>query len=193
MYPTFAAADDPGMMDRFHAKITEFKNLYAQLLGARPRAAEHPALMSEYQALLNRGGRITASINGVIAKAQGAWDFMKSAPGAAYDWIRDAVGLGGNDDAGLGFIPLVVGAAALGVIALIASWTNDTIVFLRKIDAVEKLTARGMPIDEASRAVQGVAAPIKPSATGNLATMAMWAAVAAIAIFVVPKFLGKHR
>ena len=188
-----AQGSDAGMLDRFRSKVREFQSMYARLLSMRSRASAHPALMREYQSLVTRGGRITSAITGVIAKAEGAWDFLKSAPGATYDWMRGAVGLSGDDDSGLGFLPLIVGAAALGVIALITSWITDAVVFSRKMDAVEKLVARGLPIEEAARAVQGVAASPNPSATGNLAQMAMWGAVAALAIFVLPKFFDKGR
>lgn len=185
-----SAANDPSVMDKFRAKVTEFRTIYSQLLGMRARASSHPNLFAEYQALVTRGGRVMSTINGVISKAEGAWDFMKSAPGAAYDWIRDAVGLSGADDEpGLGIIPIVLGAAALGAIALIASWTTDALVFMRKMSAVEKLVAAGMPVEEAARAVQGIAEPPKQTTSGNLSTMAMWLAVGAIAIFVLPKFL----
>lgn len=201
MYPmqgdhwSMGAADsgDAGMLERFRLKIREFQRMYAQLLSTRSRASAHPELMAEYQSLVSRGGRITSAITNVIAKAEGAWDFLKSAPGATYDWMRSAVGLSGDDESGLGFIPLVLGAAALGVIALIGAWITDTLMFTRKLSAVEKLVARGIPIEEATRAVQGVSAPSRPSVTGNLSNMAMWGAFAAFAIFVLPKFLDSRK
>ena len=193
MYTALGAnASDPGILDRFYAKVDEFRAAYANLLDARSIAMAHPDLWAEYQSLVTRGGNVTSAIDTVISKAQGAWDFVSSAPGAAYDWIKSAVGLQGQPE-GLGFIPLVVGAAALGVLAMIVSWLSDAAVFTRKLQAVASLTAKGMPTEEAVRAVQGISQPAGGSVTGNMSQIAMWLALGAFAIFVVPKLLDNRK
>ena len=186
--------DNDSVIEQFKTKLAEFRAAYASLVSARSIAAQHPALMAEYQALINRGGNILNSVNGVLSKLEGAWDVVSGTSEAAWENIKTFIGMQGDtdDNDGLGFIPIIIAGAALAVIALITSWIADAVSFRRKLDAVQKLTLQGIPLDEAARSVQGLSSIGEKSISGNLSSMAMWAAIAAFAIFVLPKLLERR-
>lgn len=136
--------EDQGVIERFKARIAEFRSLFARLQGARDQV---PAEMQEdYQGLVDRGTTI-----------QGTIDTITSGINTAVNWFKGAFGLNAvnlSQRGQLGAIPLLPVAAIAGAMALIGYWITDTMQFIQRMEQFEQMRAQGVPAAEAAQAVQ---------------------------------------
>ncbi len=147
-------AEDQGIIERFKARIAEFRDLLARLRGVRDRVP--PAMQGEYQDLINRGNVIEGTIDNVTGAINNAVNWFKGAFGL------DAVSMARSGQ--LGVIPLLPVAAVTGAMTLIGYWYTDTQMFIKRVDAVLELVRRGSTPEEALAIVKG--AGEKPSMFG---------------------------
>ncbi len=139
--------EDQGIIERFKARIAEFRGLFTRLAGV---GAQVPTEMQgEYQDLVTRGSSIQSTIDTVTGGINKAVNWFKGAFG------MDAVRMARQGQ--LGFIPLLPAAAISGAMALIGYWITDTMQFIKKMEQFEEMRARGVPASEAAQAVQTAA------------------------------------
>ncbi len=139
--------EDQGLIERFKARIAEFREVFARLRGI---GEQIPAPMQgEYQDLINRGNTIESTITTVT-------DGINT----AVNWFRGAFGLDAVNMAQrgqLGLIPLLPVAAITGALALIGYWITDTMAFMKRVDAMVALVQQGYTPTEAAEAVKEAA------------------------------------
>lgn len=136
--------EDQGIIERFKARIAEFRSLFARLQGARDQVP--PEMQEDYQGLVDRGSTI-----------QGTVDSITSGINTAVNWFKGAFGLNAvnlSKRGQLGAIPLLPVAAIAGAMALIGYWITDTMQFIQRMEQFEQMRAQGVPAAEAAQAVQ---------------------------------------
>lgn len=136
--------EDQGIIERFKARIAEFKDLFARLVSVRNQVPAE--LRDEYQALVNRGTTIQNTIDTVTGGINKAVDWFKGAFGL------DAVNLAKQGQ--LGFLPLLPVAAVTGVMGLIGYWVTDTMAFIKRMDVMMNMIERGYTPAEAVKAIK---------------------------------------
>lgn len=143
-----------GEVERFKTKADEAYNLWQKLRAKRQAAASNPKLQAEYDEVMGQAENITAKVSDVERVVAS----VKEGIGGT---ITGLFGLEGIDmakrearsylgDLGLPQL-LIIGVAA--AIAWIGSWLADAYIVDRKLTAVERLTAQGIPIDEAGKII----------------------------------------
>ena len=137
-------AANPGMLDEFKARATEFAKQFSFLQGKSAVVARHPKLKADYTALMDRG----AWVRSAIEKVTGATDTVVG-------WFKNLLGGVEVETRSLGFLPLVPVAIIAASTAAIAKWMSDAYVFGRKLRAVEDLEAKGLSPQEAAELVKG--------------------------------------
>ena len=149
-------------IQRFKVKAREFWDVWEELDGKSDLAESDPRLAKEYNDIMDRG----ITIRNNIEKVTGAIDAASNAYGKAVDytsrgietavnWFKGTFGLGA-----LNAIPLIP-IAVIGVaMAAITKWLKDAYVLNKKLDMVDKLTAKGMdPARAASVADKMISKP----------------------------------
>ena len=129
----------PGMVDDFKAKVAKFVTTFDFLESKRWMVARHPKIKADYDALQKKG----VWIKSVIEKATGGADTVKG-------WWTSVFG----EASGLGLLPLIPVAVIAASSAMIAKWMSDAFMMAKKLNAIEKLEARGVPPAEASAIVE---------------------------------------
>ncbi len=139
--------EDQGIIERFKARIAEFRDLFARLRGVSNQVPAE--LQGEYHDLISRGSTIQSTIDTITGGINKAVDWFKGAFG------MDAVGMARQGQ--LGLIPLLPVAAITASLALIGYWITDTMKFIKKMNQFEELRAQGVSASEAAQAVQTTA------------------------------------
>ena len=108
----------------------------------------------------------------------------------ASEWLRDTTGLSG---VGLGFAPILIGVALAAIIAAISfasGWLAQADPEIRRLEILQAATA-DLPDSERAKILAAAANRPAMSVTGNLAQIALYAAIGIIAVFVLPKLLER--
>jgi hypothetical protein len=177
-----------GEVDKFKAKADEAYRVWQGLRAKRQAAASNPQLQGEYDQVMDRAEGMTAKVSDV-EKA------VASVREGVAETITGWFGLEGYRHAarklgGLGLAPVLI-AVVTAAIAWIGSWLADAYVVDRKLDAVENLTAQGVPISEAGAII---AERGDPGALEIFAGRAgMGVALAGLAAVVLYFFFEKKR
>lgn len=136
------ALERPSVMQAFRDRVNKFWSMYTQLENKREEVPEN--LKSEYDGLMQRGGRIRATIESVT----NTYD-------AVAEWVSDVFGFSGADmgldgvvwgDAvrgNLGAVQFVPLAVIAGASTLIVKWLKDAYTMERKLSEVKRLTDKG--------------------------------------------------
>ena len=117
-------------LNKFVRIVDEFKANYTRLLlpGTRAEvyATQNPAIISDYENAVSRGGALNATINTTV----GAWNAFKRGYGAVTDVTSTAIGdaidtvrgwFGYDPAPGIGHLQLPVNLGALGIVQLPAA------------------------------------------------------------------------
>ncbi len=117
-------------LNKFVKVVDEFKAKYALLISPATRAqvyaSKNPALISEYETTVSRGGALNSSINALV----GAWNAFKRGYGAVTDVTSTAIGdaidtirgwFGYDPAPGIGHYVAAQGLGVLGVIQIPAA------------------------------------------------------------------------
>ena len=132
-------------LERFQAKLAEFRKVYDSLLQKRAVAESDPQLLSEYNALMNRA----SSIQSIIQKAT-----------ASVDWIRhQATQAQSMFDglSGVGVLPVIVWGAAVaamtGAITAMSYWLSGAYEWSKRAQIAETVLRAGGSGAEVSKAL----------------------------------------
>jgi len=168
------------------AKIEELRTLgnqfeqnWSRLLSLESAAKLDETAWSNWNALLNRGRSVRDTIVKGVAAIQDA-----SA------WIQQVTGV---QLSGLGFAPIAI---ALIVAALVAAtvaagaWINDSNSEIRKLEILQATVAK-LPPEQQAKILAEAAGRQPVSWSGNLANIALYIAIAAALVFVMPKLLER--
>lgn len=141
-------------VDKFKAKADEAYTLWQSLRAKRLAAQADAKLYAEYIDVMDKAEDITGKVSDVekvVAKVRsGAADTIKSWFGLeGYEHARQRVRSHMGEMGYIWIVVSVVSAAA----AWIASWISEAYVVDRKLQAVENLTAQGVPISEAGKLI----------------------------------------
>jgi hypothetical protein len=150
----------------------EFDKTLSRLERLRAVAQQDPARYARFNELAARGGAVKAAISNAVGRVQ-----------SVYDWVKANLGVN------LGVLPLVPIAIVGVVITAIAAaqaWISEASAEARRLEIIASL-----PVEQRAKALAAQAAA--PTWSGNLASMAMWIAIAGIAIYVVPKLLKARQ
>jgi len=153
-----------GEVDKFKVKADEAYTVWQGLRAKRQAASSNPQLQAEYDQVMesadNMGARVSDVEKAVAAVKTGIGESI-------IGWGTSVFGLEGMNEAksearaylgdlGIAQFAIVAVAAA---IAWIGSWLADAYIVDRKLTAVEKLVAQGVPIDEAGNVIADKGAP----------------------------------
>lgn len=141
-------------VDKFKAKANEAYELWQELRAKRQAAASNPQLSAEYADVMDKAEDMTAKVSDV-EKAVAA--VRSGVAGTITGWFglegfRNGQRALGEHLHGLGFAPVIIAVVAAAV-AWIGSWVAEAYVVNRKLDAVESLTAQGVPYSEAGQII----------------------------------------
>jgi len=160
------------------AKVSELFNLglrfdraFSRLERLRAVAQQNPATYSRYNELAARGNAVRSAISGAVQRVQ-----------SIYSWVKDNLGV---NLGALPLIPIAVIGTLLTAIAVARSWIVEADNESRRLEIIAAL-----PESQRARALAEHAAA--PTWSGNLAKMAMWLALGAAVVFVLPKLLEKR-
>lgn len=156
----------------------EFDKVYTRLQSYQQIAAKDPTKYASYYRTLQKGDAVRAQIRKAVESVQSI--------GA---WLKDNFNVSLGD---LGAIPLIPIAVVGGIIVatnIALSWIPEAMREMSIMDAVRAAISGGDPKLAASILEK---AGKKDTTSGNIADMAMWLAIGAVAIFVLPKLLGRR-
>jgi hypothetical protein len=146
------ALERPSVMESFRNRVDKFWNVYRNLETRREEVPDK--LAPEYNAVMERGGRIRATIESVT----NTYD-------AVADWVSDIFGFSGTDvgldgvfwsdvpRGNLGAVQFVPLAVIAGSSALIAKWLKDAYTMERKLNEMNRLKEQGYNADRAAEIV----------------------------------------
>lgn len=168
----------------FRQKAAQFERNYQGLLAQKSFIDAHPDLAPQWRALVTSGAQTRARIqtinsaidavdNGIQSVASDVADAAASVTGTVSSWwsdIKSAVGLNGAPR-GLGFLPILVGAASAAAIAVavaaITKWSLDALKFKQRMDEVRRLESTGLTPQQATSVVnQTVGVPGASASSG---------------------------
>jgi hypothetical protein len=177
MLPT--AADVQAKIDQLRALSTQFEATLAKLASLENVARMRDDAWQRWNALISNGVNVRASI-------QKGTNAIRD----ALQWLRDTTGISVS---GLGFAPIAIAlvlAAIVAAIAAASSFVADAQVEIRKLEILQASVAE-LPPEQRAKILQDAANRAPVSFTGNLASIAMYAAIGLLAIFVLPKLLER--
>jgi len=144
----------------------DYDRALARLQRVAAVAASSPESKRRYDEIMAKGGGIKRAISDGVQAVQNV-----------YAWVKEKIGIN------LGVLPLVPIAVVSGVIAAIAAakaWIDEANNEARRLEIIATL-----PPEQRAKALTVQT----PTVTGNLATLGMWLALGAVAIFVLPKLI----
>ena len=166
-------------IEELRALGNQFEQNWTRLVSLESAAKLDAAAWSNWNALLDRGQSVRNTIAKGIAAIQDA-----SA------WIQQVTGV---QLSGLGFAPIAIALVVAALIAAIAAsgaWINDSNSEIRKLEILQASVSK-LPQAEQAKILAQAAGRQPVSWSGNLASVAMYVAIAAALVFVVPKLLNR--
>lgn len=139
----------------------DFESAKARLARLAPVAAQSPELRARYDDIMARGNGLASVISTALQKVRDV-----------YQWVRENIGIN------IGVLPLVPIAILGGVIAATAAavaWNNEANNEARRLEIIASL-----PPEKKAAALAN-----PDSITGNLSKVAMYAAIAVVAVVIL--------
>lgn len=183
-----------------------FLENYWALRDLRPWiAAKHPELLAQHDAMMKKfmdqapaidnlqklRNDVTAFLNGlgIIGSA------VQTSAKSTIDWLKGIVGLGGDDEKGLGVIPLVYVAIGLGTataaLVTIAALIKDAYIYSQRLNALKEAEERGATPEQAAAIVNSVLGKPGSNISGSFMGIPFnTLTLAAVAIFLGPPLLA---
>jgi len=158
----------------------EFDSTYKRLESYRSFTAQDPIRNSSYYKLLQTGDAVRAQIRKAVDSVQ-----------SVSRWITENLGVQLNDLAALPLIPVAIAGAIVVAVSAATGWITSAKREMARLDAAKAALAAGNP-KLASEIVASGQQEVDQSITGNLSSTAKWVAIAAIAIFLLPKLMEKR-
>lgn len=129
------------LVGRWRQHAAEFETNFRALLAQRSFVESRPALLRQWQQLVNDGMATRAKIVSITRTL----DQVVGAAANAWDWVKGATGL-----QGLGLLPLVPIAVIAGSIAAVTKWLTDARQFSQRLEEARRLEGQGMPPAQAA-------------------------------------------
>ena len=187
------ATASPAQLSALESALAAFGTRYASLKALNP-AALTPAQNAARSELLASGARLDATIRAVTS-------IRESITETVGGWWNSAVGLidTAKKAVGLGFLPVIAGAAAVALVAAVSAWLGSNAWATLKtvniessahegaVKAYDAVIAGGGSPDSAIAAAERYAATLGPPKVGkpDWQTWAERAALAALAVLLV--------
>ena len=159
---------------------TEFDTVYNRLNSYRDITAQDPVANRRYYTLLTSGDRVRSQIRKAVASVQ-----------SVANWVKENLGVGLNDLQALPLIPIAIAGGIVLAVSAAVSWMSEAKQEMARLEAVKQAIAAADPEDRPALTRALLAKQAIPTVTGNLSSLAMWLAIGAMAIFVLPKILGR--
>lgn len=156
----------------FYAVGLEFDKVLSRLMALRGVAAQNPAMLNRYTQLVARGSETKGVITSAASKVRDV-----------HAWVKENLGVN------LGvvwFIPVAIIGGIIAAIAAAKAWIDDAKAEVRRLEIIAAL-----PIEQRANALAIAAQTRAPSLTDNISRIVMWTAIGAIAVFVLPKLIGR--
>jgi hypothetical protein len=183
------------LLGRWREKAVQFEQAQAYLSGQASFAAKQsPALQAEYRAMVTRAAVLKARIVDVSNALRAVEGWLKGAYSVAVEpWvqagarIREWLGLSGLS--GLAALPALIPVAVVSAaLAAVAYFLTDFLALRAKFEEIRRLTETGLTPAEAAAIVAKTGGP---GLFGGLQTTLMWVALAAAALFILPRLMKK--
>lgn len=171
------ADDVSAKIEQLRTLGTQFENTLTRLVGLENAARLDETAWANWNALVNEGLAGRSTIQKGVQAIQDATA-----------WLRDTFGL-----SGMGFAPLLIGVALAAIVAAISfasGWLSRADPEIRRLEILQA-TVANLPADQQAKILSDAAKRQPTTWTGNLANMALYLALGAAAIFVLPKLLNK--
>jgi len=178
------------LLGRWRAKAAEFERAQTTLAAqAEFMSRQPPAVRAEYQAMTARAAALRARIMDVSNALRAVESWLKGAFTVLIEpWqkagvkVREWLGLGAAPAA---LIPIAVVTAAL---AAVSYFLVDFARYMLKVSELRRLQATGLTPDQAAAALERLEGP---GLLGGMQGIIMAGALLALAIFVLPRLVGK--
>lgn len=173
------AADVEAKINQLRALGAQFEATFAKLVSLQNVAKLRDDSWQRWNALVGNGESVRATI-------RKGTDAIRD----ALQWLRDTTGVSVS---GLGFAPIaivLVLAAIVAAIAAASGFIADAQVEIRKLEILEA-SVQDLPAEQRAQILSAAANRAPVSFSGNLASIAMYAAIGLLAVFVLPKLLER--
>lgn len=174
-------------LDFVRAQVAKLRNVgldfdatYKKLESYRNITAQDPIGNQGYYTLLRDGDVVRNQIRKAVDSVQ-----------SVANWVKENLGIGLNDLGALPLIPVAVAGAIVLAVAAATNWITSAKREIARLDAAKAALASGNAA-LASEIIASGQQEVDQSITGNISSTAKWVAIAAIAIFLLPKLMEKR-